>query len=93
LGVIFLVIVSTIFNGFALAQLWEWFITTTFAIKAITIPQAIGLSMVIGFITGNYNTESNDKDDTEKWIKAIVLAILKPTFALVFGWIIYQFIV
>lgn len=93
IGVIFIAIISTIFNGFALSQLWSWFVVTTFGLQAITIPQAIGISMVIGFLTGNSTTDNDKSDSTEKIIKAIVTAIFKPVFALIFGYIIYLFIV
>lgn len=87
-------IVNTIYGGYALSVLWQWFISRTFGITQLSIPAAIGLSLIISYLTHQTLPEdSNDKNKTygEKLFKGIIIGILKPSFALFFGWIVFQF--
>lgn len=38
-------------NGWALSKLWSWFIVSTFALPALTIPAAIGVALVVNYLT------------------------------------------
>lgn len=50
----------TIFKGFVLVDLWQWFLIPIFALPIINIPQAIGLAYVSALFTP---INTNDKSD------------------------------
>jgi len=86
-------IFSAIFNGYALSVLWGWFIVKTFSLPALTIPTAIGVAMVVSYLTVHLDTSKEDnKSAGEKLFACIIWAIVKPSFALAMGWIVIKFV-
>jgi hypothetical protein len=57
------------FNGWVLAKIWAWIITPTFHLPALTVAQAVGLSLVYNFIT-------NKPDLTKQNAKGSLLGLL-----------------
>lgn len=51
IGVIVLVVLGTIFNGYALSILWAWFIAPTFHLPELSVTQAIGIAIVVNYLT------------------------------------------
>lgn len=92
IGIITIAIVSVIFDGFVLATLWRWFIVTTFNVIPLQIPQALGIALVIKYLTRPIKSEDKTQDKKEQLIKVLVITVLGPLFVLGYGWIIYQFI-
>lgn len=88
LGVAVTVVISTIFSGYALSVLWGWFIAPVFHLPQLSIPVAIGLALVVGFMTKQVNWNDGD----EKGYKELVCSLVKPAFALLIGWIVKQYI-
>jgi hypothetical protein len=86
----FLTVYSYFVNGFVLSKLWSWFIVTTFGLDPLNIVQAIGLTIVVGFLTvrTNWNTDK-DKTTAEK-ISQFVIALVAPFVTLLVGWIVYS---
>lgn len=93
LGFVALLVVSSIFNGYVLSVLWGWFIIPVFNLPELTVVPAIGIAMVVSYLTYQYNEsdESDDKIFGEKIGKLIVMAILRPLLVLFFGWIVHLF--
>lgn len=89
---VIVMVFGTIFSGYALSILWGWFIVKTFNAPALTIPIAIGISMIVNYLTQSIDTKKNDDSATIILIKAIFVSILKPGFALLFGWVVVQFV-
>jgi hypothetical protein len=50
--VVLYIVGSTIFNGWVLAKLWNWFMVPIFGFKPLTIITAIAISTVFSFIRG-----------------------------------------
>lgn len=46
LGIIAAVTLGAIFDGWALAKLWTWFIVPLFRLPILSIPQSIGIGLV-----------------------------------------------
>lgn len=82
---------STIWSGYVLSLLWQWFITATFEIPSLSMPAAIGLALVVRYLT--YQTQPTDKSktNTERTAEWIFTAAFWPAFALVFGFIVKSF--
>ena len=81
-----------ILNGWALTILWRWFVVPTFGAPRLSIPVAIGISIITGFLT--YRAPSPTKDNEEVAIKnlnAALLSIVHPLICLGIGWIVTLF--
>ena len=82
---------STILNGYALSVLWAWFIVKTFGLPTLTIPTAIGLSMIVSYLT--YQPRESKGDSFASILgKGIAMAIAKPALALATAWVVVQFV-
>lgn len=84
-----MVIILVIVSGYTLSILWSWFITPTFDVKELTVIQAIGLSLVKGYLFFNYkeSSEAGFEKNVENFIK--ILLVVGVTLG--FGWIYHQF--
>ena len=87
-----LMILSPIWSGYALSILWRWFMVPLFGFCDLSIPYAIGLTLIVRFLT---HIQVYDKDNrehfNEKLVFSIAIAIFSPAFVLLFGWIIHMF--
>jgi len=83
-GFIALVVLETVIRGLVLVKLWAWFITPTFGLPLLTVPVALGVALIAGFLT---NSNTQYKDHETDWGANVVAAILGPLLALFFGWI------
>jgi len=83
---------NSIFSGYALSVLWGWFIVKTFGLPGLTIPAAIGLAMMVNYMTHQLNDKKNEDDVGLILMKGIFRGIEKPAFALAFGWVVVQFV-
>ena len=97
-GRLFVSIGNIFLCGFVIVMLWSWFITPTFGLVKLNMPQALGLDLVVTFFTFRFSyidiiTEFGfNEDEKEKypWIK-IVLTTLFGLGMLLMGFIIKQF--
>lgn len=80
-----------ILNGWVLSLLWEWFVVSVFGVPALGIAQAIGLSIIIGFLTRHVSYAKADEDALKNLIKAYIAAFFSPLFTLGVAWIVHQF--
>lgn len=95
-GVGVLMVVSSVFNGYALSVLWGWFVVPTFGAPALDIVPAIGFAIMVSYLT--YQTHDYEVKkgwglgETVVYIIIILLDIIaKPSIALVFGWVVHLF--
>lgn len=91
-GLVGVIIVASILNGWAISVLWLWFVAPLFGLPVLTIPQAIGLSLVIGMFTSRYRDQDDAKDKTGRIVNSLVLAVFMPVFAVVIGSVVKMFI-
>ena len=95
-SVLVLFVVGMFLNGWALSTIWNWFIPPVFGLTALTLGQAVGVSMVFELFTGtNRLTKSKDtegKSYTEVFIESLITAILTPVFSVFFAWIVWAYI-
>lgn len=91
-GFVILIALSSILNGYVLSVLWGWFMVPTFHVPALTLAPAIGLAMVVSYLTYQISDcEESDKGFGEKIARGVAYAIMKPGFALFAGWIVHKF--
>ena len=93
LGVITLVTVVPVFAyviyGFVLVRLWAWFIVP-FGLPVIDTYQAIGLAIVVGFLTTRSTSNSKDDRSTKDKGIAIVALMFSPFITLIVGWVVHS---
>ena len=76
-------------HGYVLSIIWAWFVVPTFGIARLSVPAAIGISILIKTIT----TESGSDKDENKSSAAVIWSALvsvfgAPLFALFVCWIL-----
>ena len=83
---------SATLSGYALSILWEWFVVTTFSLPSISIPVAIGLALIVNFLTHqDSETDVKDMGIGEILFLAAAKGMAKPLLALLIGWIVTLF--
>ena len=66
---------------------------TTFGLPALNIPTAIGLSVVISFLTQQVDLKENDARSPIRRVgEGMLLVVVRPTMALLVGWVALQFV-
>lgn len=86
-------VAGPIFNGYALSILWAWFIIPTFSAPSLSIPAAIGISLVVAYLTKQEQPSDPARRDWTMWQTlacAVLTIILKPAGALFMGWIVQK---
>lgn len=74
-----IIVVSALVNGWALALLWSWYMVPIFGLKVLTINQAIGVGIVIGFLTSRTQINYLGEDRRSGYDKFV--DIIKPILA------------
>jgi len=92
IGVITLIVVSSVLNGYVLSVLWGWFVVPTFGAPQLSIAPAIGIALVVSYMTHQtHDCQKEDKSPGEKIAVGTAILVLKPLVALFFGWIVLLF--
>lgn len=70
--------IALFLKGFIFTYLWKWFVIPVFAVDPISIPLAIGLSIIASFLTVNMNdiTELSSEEQLVKIIYMYVYPII-----------------
>ena len=95
--IVILGIPLSIFNGWGLCKLWQWFIMPVFEVKSLSIPIAIGISYIIVYLTYvpdfNAYKNSTDLDESLKRVAFnLTYTFMKVCIFVSFGWIVSKFI-
>ncbi len=92
IGFIVWMVIAAMLNGWALSVLWGWFFVPTLGLPALDIVQAIGIAMVVSYLTYQHiDTQPKDEDSTSKMIGMGVLTVARPLIAVAFGWVVHSF--
>jgi len=89
-----LIALSSLWRGYVLTVLWGWFIVPVFHLPALGIVVAIGIAMVVGFLTYQHPPENpaDTRSASEKFSAAIAIAIVHPAMFLLIGWAVHLFL-
>jgi hypothetical protein len=94
LGTPVLVALACIWNGYALSIIWGWFVVPYFNLPPLSIPLAIGVTLVVSVLS-NHRTGIEAEKEMEPGKKISILLgriILRPALVLLFGWIVTKFL-
>lgn len=84
--------VGMLLTGFTISVLWGWFIVPTFELPALSMTQALGLGITVGYFTSHLaNHDWGEEDLDEKTFRVVVLPFAKTGIFLLFGWIVTLF--
>lgn len=83
-----LVLLGWLLTGWSLSLLWAWFVVPVFALPAISIWQAAGLSMVVKTFTYVVPRGEQDPEGDKAHWERVVASLLFPVLALGFGWVL-----
>jgi hypothetical protein len=87
LGVLALLVASTVLDGWAVSVCWNWFMVPYLNMPHLAIVPAIGIRLTVGlFIHAAKETEKRD------WYDSIMQALLGPVFAVGLGWLVKAFV-
>ncbi len=72
-----------------LTIMWGWFVVPTFNVKPLLMVQAIGLSMVVSFLTHQLSSDPFDGEkEPNKSIMRVMMAAITPAVVLFFSWVV-----
>lgn len=85
LAVIPILFVTWFVNGWITSTFWDWFVIPLFGARVLSVPQAIGLSMLVGFVTHQVQPENKESTATK-----LVKMILYPGITLISGYVVHR---
>lgn len=91
LGGIAALVLSSIFRGYVLKVVWGWFIVPTFHLVPLSIASALGISLLVGFLTQDA-PDNEDKDFGEVFGKALINSLASSLVVLTLGWVYHLFV-
>lgn len=83
-----LIAVLSIYEGWCLKWLWLWFVSQPFNITPLSIPVAIGISLITGVLT--YQTIYEPREVKDRW-NSLTSSLLRPGISLLIGYIVKSF--
>lgn len=83
---------GVIWHGYVLSVLWGWFIVTIFGMAPLSIPQAMGIACIAGFMKSNRRFVKDERSRSEKMLELMFVAFLAPIVSLGFGYAIKQWL-
>jgi uncharacterized membrane protein len=91
-----IMIINLVAEGIIFSLLWAWFIVTTFGLPVISIPVAIGISVIASLLTHRVRNEDIDNavsDDTYKIaLTRMLFQFLILILLLCIGWVVHFFV-
>lgn len=92
LGCAFLIItivVQTFLNGVVAKYLWLWFVVPTLNTPPLSLPAAMGISLLVGFLTSHLVNRGKTTDPDVLFV--FFYSLFQPLFTLGIGWLIALF--
>jgi hypothetical protein len=86
-GIIAIDVLSIAWAAYVLSILWGWFAVPLFGLRALSVPEALGVALIVGAMARPY-VPSREGDTGER----IAMVFLKPALALLIGWVTLKFI-
>lgn len=84
---VIVMVISTMFRGFVLSVLWGWFMVPIFNLPVLAIAPAIGLSVIVTFLTASLPDEKLERS----FSYLIGYSLSFSAFSLLIGYIVTLF--
>lgn len=89
---ILMIALTSIVSGAMIQLFWEWFVSTTFDLKELRLVEAIGILLLIKFITFKRDKTDEKTDYWDEFPKRIGYYFAFITMSWITGYIIHLFI-
>ena len=87
-----LLVLNTLVEGLVLSVLWSWFMVSAFGLPPISIPVALGISLLISVATFRVRNEDLEEVETDKALMKSGVKLLCLFIFLGLGWIVHLFV-
>jgi len=79
--------------GYVLSVLWAWFVVPTFHAPLIGVVTAMGISLLVHFVTyrSNAATTEDDGTTTDKVVRGVFNSLVLPALVLALGYVLHLF--
>lgn len=67
---------GAVLNGYVISKLWLWFIVSNFQLKPISMVNALGIALLVRYLTYDYTTK---RDDEKTYAEKLVISFVLPT--------------
>lgn len=84
--------IGSLVRGWILSILWGWFIVP-FGAPALGIAWAIGIAIVVNFLTYQLPNSDDERETTDIIIGWVVHTVAAPFMVLFVAWIVHAFMV
>jgi hypothetical protein len=92
LGII-IMIPAFLLDGFVALRLYQWFVESTFrAAPRISLAEALGLSMLLGYLTRVFVYSPSGEKTWKQKLEPITFVYLSPFLTLLTGYLIHLFV-
>ena len=79
----------TLLQSFVLVKLWVWFIVPVFGLPILTIVPAIGLRLIVGYLTFHNIYSKDTRSGGEKLYNYLSMGTFYPLLVLLSGYIVH----
>lgn len=83
---------GAIMEALVLQALWSWFLVPAFSLSALSLPTAIGISLLMGLVTSQYKSPSDNTNSNKATAYLLSYIFIRPLFCLVVGYVALWFI-
>lgn len=80
--------IAPIWKGYVLTILWSWFVVTTFSAKPLGIAAAIGVLIIVSFLTAKSSILKDERTSQEKIMACFGAEFIYPLLVLGFAAIV-----
>ena len=82
-GIFFAAFIAGLFRGYVIFKLWAWFLVPI-GVHPITIPIALGISLIVSILTYQMPKEG---EDSPEFGKVFFFSLIYSAMALGLGWV------
>lgn len=86
-------VISAIIGGYVLVKLWQWFAVPVFGFEQIKLVPAIGIGLLVSYLTHQNIPSQKDREISDVISSAIGESIFYPAIVLFVGWVVSLFMV
>jgi hypothetical protein len=76
-------------EGLVLSYLWVWFFVPILNLPPLSLTQAIGIAVTVGFLTRHFSTAKDDEDEFKIFKKMLKATFIDPFLILAVGYIVH----
>ena len=86
-------VISAIIDGYILVKLWQWFAVPVFGFEPIKLVPAIGIGLLVSYLTHQNIPSQKDREILDVISSAIFESIFYAAVVLFIGWVVSLFMV